>query len=154
MKLNLGYRPIALYNTEKKELIAVFKYKILAARYIFEKYDCYKAQRVEESIKNLGCINKGTIFDFKVTFRYANSKQIELLGDKEYIIMDGYPEAIKTRMIGFNMYNKIIKSVIILLLFTAGCSTQRKIVIKYDSKHWHQVPLTKQDSLIFFPLKP
>lgn len=101
MKLNLGYRPIALYNTEKKELVAVFRYKILAARYIFEKYDCYKAQRVEDSIKKLGCINKGTIFDFKVTFRYANNKQIEMLGDADYIITDGYPGAIKTRMDGF-----------------------------------------------------
>jgi hypothetical protein len=104
MKLNLGYRPIALYNTEKKELVAVFRYKILAARYLFEKYDCYKAQRVEDSIKKLGCIIKGTIFDFKVTFRYANSKQIEMLGDADYIITDGYPEAIKTRMDGFKKY--------------------------------------------------
>jgi hypothetical protein len=102
--MNIGYRPIALYNTEKKELIAIFKYKILAARYIFEKYDCYKAQRVEESIKNLGCINKGTIFDFKVTFRYANSKQIEMLGDSDYFITDGYPKAIKTRMDGFKTF--------------------------------------------------
>ena len=104
MKLNLGYRPIALYNTEKKELVAVFRYKILAARYLFEKYDSYKASRVECSINNLGCISKGTIFDFKVTFRYANSKQIELLGDADYIITDGYPEAIKTRMDGFKKY--------------------------------------------------
>jgi len=96
--MNIGYRPVALYNTEKKELIAIFKYKIHVARYIFKKYDCYKAQRIESTMRCLGCISKGTIFDFKVTLRYANDKQIEMLGDNNYIILQGYPSPIKTRM--------------------------------------------------------
>jgi len=106
--MNIGYRPIALYNTEKKELFAIFRYKNHVARYIFEKYDCYKSQRIEESLSRLGCISKGTIFNFKVTLRYANDKQIEMLGDSDYFILYGYPEPIKTRMKNniFHLKNK------------------------------------------------
>lgn len=45
-----------------------------------------------------------------------------------------------------------MKYITILLLFLSSCgtqkSTQKKIIIIYDSEHWTPVPMTKEDSLL------
>jgi hypothetical protein len=97
-----GYRPIAIYNAKKKELIGIFRYKVSVARYIYKNYNCDKSHYVEYCLKRNGRIIKDLVFDFKVALRYANELQIDMLGNREYIILNGYYSPTETRMEGFN----------------------------------------------------
>lgn len=97
-----GYRPIAIYNAKKKELIGIFRYKVSVARYIYKNYNCDKNHYVEYCLKRNGRIIKDLVFDFKVALRYANELQIDMLGNRDYIILNGYYSPTETRMEGFN----------------------------------------------------
>ena len=97
-----GYRPIAIYNAKKKELIGIFRYKVSVARYIYKNYNCDKNHYIEYCLKRNGRIIKDLVFDFKVALRYANELQIDMLGNREYIILNGYYSPTETRMEGFN----------------------------------------------------
>lgn len=102
MKYIIGYRPVAVYNCSNKELIGIFKYKVLVARYIFKNYNCDKNHCIENCLKSNGRILKDLKFDFKVALRYANEEQIKMLGTEDYIILNDYNKPESTRMNGFN----------------------------------------------------
>jgi hypothetical protein len=98
----IQYRPVAVYNTTKKELVGIFRYKCLVARYIYKLYNIDKQQNIENCLKKKGKIIKDLIFDFKIALRYATDLQIEMLGEKDFIILNNYYYPSKTRMAGFN----------------------------------------------------
>lgn len=98
----IEYRPIAVYNTTKKELVGIFKYKCLVARYIYKIYNSNKNQNIENCLKKNGKIIKDLIFDFKIAVRYATDLQIEILGKKDFVILNNYYLPSKTRMAGFD----------------------------------------------------
>ena len=110
MKHIIGYRPIAVYNAKKKELIGIFRYKVSVARYIYKNYNCDKNHYIEYCLKRNGRIIKDLVFDFKVALRYATETQVGMLGNREYIILNGYYSPTETRMEGFNYYTSNIIS--------------------------------------------
>lgn len=102
MKYIIGYRPVSLYNCSNQELIGIFKYKVLAARYVFKNYNSDKIQLIENCLKNNGRIRKDLIFDFKIALRYSTDAQIEMLKENDFIILNGYYQPKSTTMNGFN----------------------------------------------------
>jgi hypothetical protein len=95
-------QPIVIYNTEKKEVIGVFSIPIKAIKYLFE--DAVITEK-NKSIFNYALKSKikinETRFSFPVAARYANSVQAEMLGDKDFFILDGYPSPRLTKINGF-----------------------------------------------------
>jgi hypothetical protein len=102
MKYIIGYRPVSLYNCSNQELIGIFKYKVLVARYVFKNYNCDKNHLIEYCLKRNGRIVKDLNFNFKIALRYSNEEQIKLLGEKDFIILKDYYKPESTRMNGFN----------------------------------------------------
>ncbi len=82
-------RPVALYNTEKQELFAVFSTQTLAGKYIFPCEINNKAEIICASMKRKLKIGR-TIFSFKVAARHASKEQIELMAGNKFYIKDGY----------------------------------------------------------------
>lgn len=92
---------IALYNTEKKELMAVFRSTAMASIFLYGNgttgRDRLRARMYDKvRIEN-------TRFPFVVAARPANSKHMKLLADKDGIIFEGYPEY-RTMIVGGNRY--------------------------------------------------
>jgi hypothetical protein len=83
---------IALYNTNKKELIGVFRTFAVASRYVFSEASNWNSNRIWNAYHLRGKLHKNTIFDFPVAVRIANEKCLELLGNKDIYINDGYPK--------------------------------------------------------------
>ena len=79
----VGDRPIAVYDTEKKKLILLFQNSRLCTQYTFN-LDHY-------GISNLirgKYVNKTNIFGKKLTFRYCTEEQRKVLLDSDYLIVD------------------------------------------------------------------
>jgi hypothetical protein len=90
--------PIALYNSEKLELVGIFKTKTIIGKYLYEGiYEGVKSQtkssRVHVAISKKYQL-RNTRFEFPVALRYANKKQIEILGDQDAVIFKDYPPLI------------------------------------------------------------
>ena len=87
-------RPIAVYNTEVPELIALFTDKQVLIKYIVGTGECSKEQisnHVNKSIVNAGKVRKtSTPLNLSLAFRYASPEYIELLYGKDYILFVDY----------------------------------------------------------------
>ena len=94
-------RPVAIYNTVKKEVIGVFETQSLLARYLFPPLTNHTSALVGRSLLYKGRILK-SIFPFPVATRYANESQIKLLNGGGYVTMEGYPIANYSKMKGFD----------------------------------------------------
>jgi hypothetical protein len=80
--------PCAIYNAEKKELIGLFKSRILAAKYLG-----VKTQMIYNSIAyNNGIRASSNPLNVRLAARNVNPAQRELLGDKVYLMFNNYPE--------------------------------------------------------------
>ena len=97
--------PIAIYNSDKKELIAVFRNMSVLIRYLSNKAGIpeYTEQRVRDSIKRRGSVNPSTtVLNLKLAFRFANTAQLEMLGDAPYILcVDYIPQVPNNFLKGF-----------------------------------------------------
>ena len=91
---------IALYNTQKKELIGVFRTFAVAARYVFSEASTWNSSRMWNAYSLKTKLHKHTIFNFPVAVRTANEKCMELLGGKDVYITDGYPRMSTRKMEG------------------------------------------------------
>ena len=83
--------PIAIYNADKKELIAVFKRQIDLEDYLYGykgKHYCHISNYIRRNVKSHNTILAPT----RVAFRFANEKQIQELGEQDFIIKEGYPK--------------------------------------------------------------
>ena len=85
-------RAVSLYDTEKKQLIGVFKSIEISAKYLFTTYNDKKSARLSHSLSRKHKLLEGTIFDFPVAIRVANQTQIELLSNKGCYIVEEYPQ--------------------------------------------------------------
>lgn len=93
--------PIVAYNANKQELIGIFFDGSYVRRYFYQ-HD--PNLRINKNISSFVMRNgklKDTSFDFYVALRYANKEQIEILGDKDYVILNDYPIPISSTMKGF-----------------------------------------------------
>jgi hypothetical protein len=81
---------IAVYNTDKKELMAIFASTSMAASYIFGQFDGQARERIQKRL-----IDKFRITDSRfahpVAVRHATNRQVEMVGDKHGIIFECYP---------------------------------------------------------------
>lgn len=82
---------IALYNTDKKELIGVFKSLALASRYVFNEVSTWNNSRIWNAHAYKTRLYKNTKFKFPIAVRLANEKQALMLGNKQVIILNNYP---------------------------------------------------------------
>jgi len=81
--------PCAVYNVEKAELVGIFKTITLASKYV---YGTPKENSMSAVIRKKSKIRKyNNKLNLVITARYANQKQIDELGDKNWIIKPGYP---------------------------------------------------------------
>ena len=82
---------VSLYNTDKKELVAIFRDMGIAGRYIFSHKSTYNSSRIWNAyIKNTK-LHKNTNFDFPIAVRMAKGQALELLGENEFWISKAYP---------------------------------------------------------------
>lgn len=94
-------RPIALYNSELKELVAVFRNPTLAAKYLFPFDDRTKSSsKVAERAR---CKSRfpHTRFGFSVAVRYANEEKAALLDGNDWFIANGYVPVDEMKMKGY-----------------------------------------------------
>ena len=82
--------PCALYNAEKKELIGLFKSRILAAKYLGGKVT--KNMIYHSIANNDGIRASSNPLNVRLAARNVNPAQRELLGDKPYLMFNNYPE--------------------------------------------------------------
>jgi hypothetical protein len=94
---------IALYNTEKKQLMAVFKEIQMASVYLYGSRSRERSRLWVRMIDKVRIVNSR--FPFPVAVREANSKQVKLVGDKDGIIFEGYPVANRINVSG-TVYKK------------------------------------------------
>jgi hypothetical protein len=79
---------IKLYNTEKKELIGIFKTNSLVGKYLFPLKGTTKSNsRISTTLKQNSRINN-TIFPFPVAIRFCEDDLIS----EDYVISPGYPQ--------------------------------------------------------------
>lgn len=83
-------RPIALYNTIKKELVGVFATLQLAGKYCLPVSTNDISSKILDAVRRKRRIDK-TKFDFSIAVRYANEGQLKKLGDDEFYINGSYP---------------------------------------------------------------
>jgi hypothetical protein len=88
--------PIALYDVNKKKLVGIFVSKTICCKYVFAGlHNINKLTILSNSIRQKSRFkNEGFLY----TVRTANEQQCLILGDKEYIILNGYAEPKKYDM--------------------------------------------------------
>jgi hypothetical protein len=93
--------PIVAYNADKQELIGIFFNGVYVRRYFYQNNPTLKLTKdISSFVMRKGKL-KDTSFDFFVALRFANKEQIEMLGDKDYVILNSYPIPISSTMKGF-----------------------------------------------------
>lgn len=97
---------IALYNADKKELMAIFASTSMAASYIFGQFEGNARERIQKRLADKFRITDSR-FGFPVAVRHASTKQLEMLGQKHGVIFEGYPE-VKTINIGGMKYTNFV----------------------------------------------
>ena len=81
-------KAVAIYNADKKELVAIIGSMQLATKFIYGKYtNAKKYQNVHYAIAKKGRLVKNDL-GFVVACRNGNKEQVDMLGDKDYIIFD------------------------------------------------------------------
>jgi hypothetical protein len=82
---------IAVYNTYKKELMAIFASTSMAASYVFGQFDGSARERIQKRLIDKFRISDSR-FGHPVAVRHASTKQVEMMGEKHGIIFEGYPQ--------------------------------------------------------------
>src|SRR5438045_3920139 len=101
MKQIIDDLPIALYNSDKKELVGVFATKSLVGKYIYPLMDGEKrAGYIKYYAKSKTKIRNASL-GFNAVLRTASSSQIQELAGCEYKIYNGYIERHTAAMAGF-----------------------------------------------------
>lgn len=81
---------VAVYDTDKKKLILLFKSKQLCAKNCFDQ----TKQKLSNSVADINnrirhkTINSNNKLNRNITFRTANDEQKAMLNDSDYIILD------------------------------------------------------------------
>jgi hypothetical protein len=81
---------IAVYNADKKELMAIFASTAMAASYIYGQFDGQARERLQKRLCDKYRISDSR-FEHPVAVRHASTKQVEMMGEKHGIIFEGYP---------------------------------------------------------------
>jgi hypothetical protein len=101
-------KPVALYNSDKKELIGVFMTMNAAGRYLFPFASFNRTyQRVPDALRNR-CGIRNSFLDCRVVVRVANKEQIATVENGVFRISDKYPEPAKDKLDGYkgSIYTK------------------------------------------------
>lgn len=101
MKMTKDQTAIAVYNSDRKELVGIFCSGVLCAKYLFKQTSTRFKTKIWNGLRDKNKI-KETVFDFNVVLRRANESQISELSDFCYIIRDGYEPPCAQFMQTFN----------------------------------------------------
>lgn len=94
---------ISAYDVTKKKLIGVFGSVSLCSRYLYSSN--VKRENKYNYIRNALATKyrlRETILEVPVVLRHANRDQISLLKDKDFYIVQGYPQPYENKIYGFN----------------------------------------------------
>jgi hypothetical protein len=95
-KISNPVLPATLYDVNTKKVVGIFKTKTLVAKYIFaEAHNCQSITRITASISKKVRIKSDGLL---LTVRTANPEQVLILGDRDFIILNGYKEPRNTDM--------------------------------------------------------
>lgn len=83
-------RPVAIYNVAVPECVAIFKEVICAAKYLKPSNPSIEASAIHRRITTKAVSATENVTGLKLAFRKANPKQIEQLGDANYILLVDY----------------------------------------------------------------
>jgi len=97
---------IAVYNTDKKELMAIFASTSMAASYVFGQFDGQARERIQKRLIDKFRISDSR-FGHPVAVRHATNRQVEMMGEKHGIIFQGYPQ-VKLINIGGTKYTNFV----------------------------------------------
>jgi hypothetical protein len=97
---------IAVYNTDKKELMAIFASTSMAASYVFGQFDGQARERIQKRLIDKFRISDSR-FGHPVAVRHATNRQVEMMGEKHGIIFEGYPQ-VKLINIGGTKYTNFV----------------------------------------------
>jgi hypothetical protein len=82
--------PITLYDVSVKKAVGIFKNKTLCAKYIFgDVHQSTMLSRITQSVRRKSRIHTE---EFIYTARMSNEEQKIILGDKNFVILNGYKE--------------------------------------------------------------
>lgn len=93
-------RPIAIYDTQNKQLIGVFSTLMYVVKYLRPESPQQAYSTFMDALLRGGCVRK-TIFNFRVALRFANEAQVEQLNGCEVIIAPNYPPITNNKLLGY-----------------------------------------------------
>lgn len=82
--------PLAVYDTEKKQLIGIFSSLRNTAKYLHGHNYALKENIMRSALRRKSKFKVSTV-SCMVTLRIANKIQLEKLQDNHYVLNDGYP---------------------------------------------------------------
>lgn len=91
---------VVLYNTQKKEMMGIFRTLAIASRYVFSELSTWNNSRIWNAYAYRTKLHIKTNFDFPIAVRMANEKQLEKLGKNDVVIFEGYPKMKNHRVKG------------------------------------------------------
>ena len=87
---------VAIYNVAVPECIAIFKEVTCAGKYLRPSKPSVEASTIRQRINTKAVSVSKNVTGLKLAFRKANPKQIEQLGDADYILLVDYIPKVPT----------------------------------------------------------
>jgi hypothetical protein len=88
--------PITLYDALLQKVVGVFKTKNICGKYIYgDLHNCNLSKNISTYIKRK---TRFKIGDLKYAVRTANEEQKAILGDLDFVILNGYNQPKKNTM--------------------------------------------------------
>lgn len=82
---------ISIYNTERKELMAIFASTSMAASYVYGQFNSSARERIGKRLTDSFRITD-SLFPYPLAVRYSTGNHVKMLGEKDGVIFEGYPE--------------------------------------------------------------
>jgi hypothetical protein len=91
---------ISVYNTEKKELMGIYRNLNIVSVFVYGVKDPIYLKRLERALSNKYKIIKDTKFEHPVAIRSSSLEQKMTLGDLDGVTMEPYPKVHSTTFLG------------------------------------------------------
>lgn len=91
---------ISVYNTEKKELMGIYRNLNIVSVFVYGMKEPIYLKRLERALANKYKITKDTKFEHPVAIRSSSLEQRMMLGDLDGITMSPYPKIYSTTFLG------------------------------------------------------
>ena len=95
---------ISVYDCDRKELIAIFKTRILLSKYLSKGNTTRTFQSISSCLFKKGkFLKKSNSLNLNLAFRFSNENQKELIKNENYLLIrNGLPDVTFNMLISFN----------------------------------------------------